>query len=256
MNRSQHHSLAVGGALQGRVCVVTGAGKGIGATVSRRISDLGGLVLLVDRDGEAAQRLAAELPHGRAAVLDIVHYEAVRGVLSGLGRIDVLVNNAGWDRVEPFLDNDPDLWDQLLAINLRGLFNLCHIALPIMIAGGGGRIVNVASDAGRVGSSGEAVYSACKGGTIAFTKSLARECARHRIAVNCVCPGPTDTSLLAEIRNDDRAARTMDAIVRATPTRRLARPEEVAEAVVFFATSPEQVTGQVLSVSGGLTMAG
>ena len=125
-----------------------------------------------------------------------------------------------------------------------------------MIERGGGRIVNLASDAGRVGSSGEVVYSACKGGSIAFTKALAREIARHGITVNCVCPGPTDTPLLAEIKQDDRAAGMMDAIVRATPLRRLAQPAEVAEAVVFFAAGPGHVTGQVLSVSGGLTMAG
>jgi len=257
MTEPQHEAAAAAGAtLDGRVCVVTGAGKGIGAAIARGAAARGATVVLVDRDADAAQQLAAELPRARVAAVDVADYEAVRGALAELERVDVLVNNAGWDRVQPFLDNDPALWDQLLAINLKGVFNFCHLAVPLMIAAGGGRIVNVASDAGRVGSSGEAVYSACKGGTIAFTKSIARECARHRIAANCVCPGPTDTALMAEIKADERAARTMDAIVQATPTRRLGKPEEVAEAVLFFATAPEHLTGQVLSVSGGLTMAG
>jgi 2-hydroxycyclohexanecarboxyl-CoA dehydrogenase len=136
------------------------------------------------------------------------------------------------------------------------VFNAVHLAIPLFVDAGGGRIVTVASDAGRAGSSGEAVYAACKGGAIAFTKSIARETARHGVAVNCVCPGPTDTPLLSEIKRNERAAATMDAIVRATPTRRLARPEEVAEAVAFFAAAPAHITGQVLSVSGGLTMVG
>jgi 2-hydroxycyclohexanecarboxyl-CoA dehydrogenase len=245
-----------GPTLEGRVCVVTGGAKGIGEAVSRLLAGRGGEVLVVDRDAEATRRLVEELPGARASIVDVADYDAVSAALAELDRVDLLVNNAGWDRVEPFLENDPSLWDRLFSINLRGLFNFCHLAAPKMIDSGGGRIVNVASDAGRVGSSGEAVYSACKGGTIAFTKSLARELARGRIAVNCVCPGPTDTALMAEIKTDEKAARTMDAVVRATPARRLARPGEIAEAVAFFATGPEHVTGQVLSVSGGLTMAG
>lgn len=253
---TQAATARTGPRLEGQVCVVTGGAKGIGEAVSRQIAALGGSVLVVDRDEEAASRVVEELCGARASVLDVSDYEAVEAALAGLERIDLLVNNAGWDRVEPFLDNEPSLWDRLFSINLRGLFNFCHLALPRMIEAGGGRIVNIASDAGRVGSSGEAVYSACKGGTIAFTKSLARESARHGVTVNCVCPGPTDTTLMAEIKMDEKAARTMDAVVRATPLRRLARPDEIADAVAFFATGPEHVTGQVLSVSGGLTMAG
>jgi 2-hydroxycyclohexanecarboxyl-CoA dehydrogenase len=237
-------------------CLVTGGAKGIGAAICRRFAAAGASVVLLDRDADAASRLAAELPDGRPVVLDITDYEAVTAALSELGGVDVLVNNAGWDKVEPFLDNDPALWDTLLAINLKGLFNVCHAALPGMSERGGGRVVNVASDAGRVGSSGEAVYSACKGGVIAFTKALAREAARHAITVNCVCPGPSRTPLMDEITRDERAARTMEAVVRATPLKRLAEPDEVAAAVEFFATGPDHITGQVLSVSGGLTMAG
>jgi 2-hydroxycyclohexanecarboxyl-CoA dehydrogenase len=236
--------------------LVTGGAKGIGAAISRRFAADGMLVVLADRDAEAARALAAELPNARAVVVDVTDHDAVVAAVAEAGPLDVLVNNAGWDKVQPFLDNDPTLWDVLLAVNLKGLFSFCQAALPGMAERGGGRIVNVASDAGRVGSSGEVVYSACKGGVIAFTKALAREAARHAVTVNCVCPGPTDTPLLAEIKEDERAARTMDAVVRATPLRRLAEPDEIAAAVGFFATGPGHVTGQVLSVSGGLTMAG
>ena len=235
------------------MAVVTGAAKGIGAAIARQLDATGASLLLLDRDLDGATEVAAGLSDARAALVDVSSYEDVRAALEGLERIDILVNNAGWDRVQPFLDNDPALWETLIAINLLGVVNLCHVALPLME---GGRIVNIASDAGRVGSSGEAVYSACKGGVIAFTKSLAREAARARVSVNCVCPGPAATPLMAEIRLDERAAKTMDAVVRATPLRKLAQPDDVAAAVVFFATGPDHVTGQVLSVSGGLTMAG
>jgi 2-hydroxycyclohexanecarboxyl-CoA dehydrogenase len=236
--------------------LVTGGAKGIGAAISRHFAAGGARVVVADRDADAAHGLAGELPDAAAAVLDVADYDAVAAAVAETGPVGILVNNAGWDRVQPFLDNEPALWDTLLAVNLKGVLNFSHAVLPGMAERGGGRIVNVASDAGRVGSSGEAVYSACKGGVIAFTKALAREAARHGVRVNCVCPGPTETPLLDEIKQDERAARTMDAVVRATPLRRLARPEEIAAAVAFFAEGPEHVTGQVLSVSGGLTMAG
>lgn len=243
-----------------RTAVVTGGANGIGAATVRRLAAAGTQVAIVDIDGTGAAALAEETPGAIAVPCDITDYAAVqaafRELSSTLGSIDVLVNNAGWDRVGRFVDSEPELWDRLLRVNLTGLFNTTHVALPYMISARHGRIVNVASDAGRVGSSGEAVYSACKGGAISFTKSVGREVARHGVTVNCVCPGPTDTPLLAQIKQDDRAAAVMDAIVRATPTRRLARPEEVADAIAFFATAPAHVTGQVLSVSGGLTMAG
>ncbi|WP_214322648.1 SDR family NAD(P)-dependent oxidoreductase [Nonomuraea sediminis] len=243
-----------------RTAIVTGGAKGIGAAIVRRLSRYGAAVAIVDLDETAAGELAAELPDAFAVAADVGDHAGLTQAFSQacdrLGGLDVLVNNAGWDHVQPFADTSPDLWDKLLHINLKGVFNATHLAIPRLVARGGGRIVNVASDAGRVGSSGEAVYAACKGGTIAFTKSIARETARHGITVNCVCPGPTDTPLLEEIKRDERARATMDAIVRATPNRRLAQPEEVAEAVAFFAAAPAHVTGQVLSVSGGLTMAG
>lgn len=243
------------------VAIVTGGAKGIGAAISLQLSAAGFAVAIFDVDEAGAEETAGSLRAGSAHRADVASYESVRQAVEATmdrwGRVDALVNNAGWDKVEPFLGNDPDLWDRLIGINLLGPINLCHVVLPRMAEGGGGRVVNLASDAGRVGSTGEAVYSACKGGVIALTKALAREMARHQITVNCVCPGPTDTPLLAEIRSEETGDRIIDAIVRATPLRRLARPEDVAGAVRFF-LSPDAafVTGQVLSVSGGLTMAG
>jgi 2-hydroxycyclohexanecarboxyl-CoA dehydrogenase len=218
-------------------------------------------VAILDLDEDGAAATASALLSGSAHACDVSSHGSVTAAISGVlerwERIDVLVNNAGWDKVQPFLDNEPELWERLLAINLKGPINLCHVVLPHMVERGSGRVVNVASDAGRVGSSGEAVYSACKGGVIALTKAVAREMARHGVTANCVCPGPTDTPLLAEIRSEETGDRIIDAIVRATPLRRLAQPEDIAEAVAFFASDRAAfVTGQVLSVSGGLTMSG
>lgn len=242
------------GALAGRVAVVTGGVKGIGAAIVERLAAEGARVAIIDRDPPAAGQ-----PIAASAQVDVGDYAAVAAAMkrfaAEVGDIDILVNNAGWDRVQPFLDNEPALWDTLVRINLIGVFNTIHVVLPLM-KGRGGRIINIASDAGRVGSSGEAVYSACKGGTIAFTKAMAREAARERVLVNCVCPGPTDTPLLSGMREEESVDRLMDAIVRSTPLRKLARPEDVAAAVVYFAGEPGHVTGQILSVSGGLTMAG
>jgi 2-hydroxycyclohexanecarboxyl-CoA dehydrogenase len=240
---------------------VTGGAKGIGAGIANRLANDGFGVAILDFDVEGAERTAKELPSGSAHPCDVSSYEsvaeAVRGVLDRWERVDVLVNNAGWDRVQPFLDNEPEQWNRLIAINLKGLINLCHVVLPHMVERGTDRVINVASDAGRVGSSGEAVYSACKGGLIALTKSVAREMAPHGITANCVCPGPTETTLLVEIRSEETGDKIIEAIVRATPVRRLAKAEDIAAAVAFFA-SPDAafVTGQVMSVSGGLTMSG
>ncbi|MFA5891471.1 MAG: glucose 1-dehydrogenase [Actinomycetota bacterium] len=246
--------------LHDRVAIVTGGAKGIGRAVCARLAELGAAIGIIDMDAEGAARAAAELPRAVSVAADVADYGDVRAavgaILDAFGRVDVLVNNAGWDRIQPFLENDPEVWDRLIGVNLRGVFNVTHVAVPHLIEAGGGRVVNIASDAGRVGSSGEAVYSACKGGVIAFTKTLAREVARKGVTVNCVCPGPTDTALLDEIRGAESGQKIIDAIVRATPVGRLAQPEDIAAAVAFFATAPGHVTGQVLSVSGGLTMAG
>ena len=244
-----------------RTAIVTGGAKGIGAAISRRLGEEGFAVAIFDVDAEGGRATAAELADASAHAVDVTTYESVRAgvaeVLDRWGRIDALVNNAGWDRVQSFLENEPDLWTRLLGINLLGPINVAHAVLPHMRERGSGRVVNVASDAGRVGSSGEVVYSACKGGVIALAKALAREMARHGITVNCVCPGPTDTPLLAEIRSEESGDRIIEAITRATPLHRLAEPEDIANAVAFF-LRPESsfITGQVLSVSGGLTMAG
>lgn len=246
--------------MEGQVAIVTGGARGIGAAVGARLAVLGASVGILDLDEGAARETAASLPKAMGLGADVGDYQSVTAAIERAadqwGRIDVLVNNAGWDRLEPFMRNDPSLWERLISVNLKGVLNASHAVLPHMVSRESGRIVNVASDAGRVGSSLEAVYSACKGGVIAFTKSLAREVARHSISVNCVCPGPTDTPLMSEIRSEPDGEQVIDAIVRATPLRRLATPEEVAAAVAFFASGPAFITGQILSVSGGLTMAG
>jgi len=240
--------------LGGRVALVTGGAKGIGAAIVDALLARGARVAVLDRDEIPADRVHA------SAIADVSDYaavrEAFRSITERIGAPDIVVNNAGWDRVQPFLETGPELWRKLVDINLLGVFNVIHVALPAMRDRGSGRIINIASDAGRVGSSGEAVYGACKGGVIAFTKAMARESAGWNVLVNCVCPGPTDTPLLAEMRSDGGVDRLMASIVRATPLRKLARPEDIAAAVCFFAEEPGHVTGQVLSVSGGLTMAG
>lgn len=235
-----------------QVALVTGGGSGIGAAVARGLDAHGARVVVADLNLEAADEVASGLERGAGRRVDVADRVSVDALRDEVGAVDVLVNAAGWDRVEPFIDNDPDLWEQLVAINYLGVVRMARAFLDPMIERGAGKIVSLASDAGRVGSSGEAVYSGAKGGVIAFTKSLAREVARSKINVNCVCPGPTDTPLFASLPEGIR-----NALVRAIPFRRLAAPEEVAEAVLFFA-SPRAgfVTGQVLSVSGGLTMAG
>jgi len=197
----------------------------------------------------ATERLMVEfLP------LDLTRTESINAFASAVqrraARVDGLVNAAGWDRIQPFMENPPEMWDQLVAINLLGAIRLSRAVLPAMIEARAGKIVNISSDAGRVGSTGETVYAAAKGGIIAFTKSLAREMARYRININCVCPGPTDTPLFSA-----QPERMREALTRAIPFRRIAQPEEIAESVMFFlGRRSDYITGQVLSVSGGLTM--
>jgi 2-hydroxycyclohexanecarboxyl-CoA dehydrogenase len=182
---------------------------------------------------------------------------AVRAAEEALGPVDVLVNNAGWERLALFVDSDPVLWDRLLAVNFRGPLNVTHAVLPGMVARRRGRIVSIASDAGRVGSTGEAVYSGCKAAVIGFSKALAREVARHGITVNVVCPGPTDTQLLADVMAGERGQKILAGMQRTIPLGRLATPDDVAGAVAYLVSDDAgYVTGQVLSVSGGLTMAG
>ena len=190
-------------------------------------------------------------------MFDISKYGEAKAAL-GSEPIDVLVNNAGWDRFQNFVDTQPAEWDQLFDINLRGPLNMHHLVLPGMLARGGGRIVNISSDAARVGSSGESVYSACKGGIISFSKTLAREVARKGITVNVVCPGPTDTPILRGFLGEgDAGQKVYEALVRAIPMKRVGQPDDIPGIVAFLASDDSGfITGQVISVSGGLTMAG
>lgn len=255
-----------GARFEGRIVLVTGGGGGIGAALCRGFAAEGGAVAVLDRSAAAAAVVVDGIADsgGRAIVVDGDITDrasvdaAVATVIGELGPIDVLVNNAGWDLFVPFLQTAPDDWARLIDINLVGALHLHHAVLPGMVERGAGRVVNVASDAARVGSSGEAVYAACKAGLVAFTKTLAREHARHGITLNVVCPGPTDTALLATVT--DAAAnpdKLREAFRRAIPMGRLGEPDDLVGAVLFFASdSAAFVTGQVLSVSGGLTMAG
>ena len=241
-----------------RVAIVTGAASGIGRATARDLAAEGATVVVADIDGAGAQKVADEL--GGPAVarrIDVTDSEQARSVAAAVanefGRIDILVSNAGWDRAMRFIETDEAFWDRVIAINLRGHLAMTHAVLPHMIERSWGRIVTVASDAGRVGSSGEVVYSGAKGGVIAFTKGLAREVARHGINVNCVAPGLTDTPLLGAMT--EGAEKLMAAIIRSIPLGRVGRPEEVARAILFFASpDADYVTGQTLSVNGGLTM--
>jgi 2-hydroxycyclohexanecarboxyl-CoA dehydrogenase len=240
------------------VAVVTGAASGIGRAVAVGLAQAGATVAAVDRDADGLAGTVARIGARAAAhQVDLADKQAILAlrdeVVAARGLPDVIVNAAGFDRVEPFMQNDDALWESLAAVNFLGPIRLTHAFLePILAAERPAKIVNIASDAGRVGSLGETVYAGTKGGLIAFTKSLAREMARHRINVNCVCPGPTDTPLFASLPEKVR-----EGLIRAIPFRRLGTPEEVADAVLFFASDRSNfVTGQVLSVSGGLTMAG
>ncbi len=247
------------------VALVTGGGRGIGRAIALRLARAGMAVGVTDLDAATAGAVSGEIQAdggtATACAADVTDIGALRAAVTAvegvLGPLGVLVNNAGWDRLHPFVESDPALWDRLIAINLRGVLNATRAALDGMVARGAGRIVSVSSDAGRVGSSGESVYAACKAGVIGFSKSLAREVARHGITVNVVCPGPTETQLLSDVMAGERGARILDGMKRGIPLRRLAQPEDVAGAVAYLASEEAgYVTGQVLSVSGGLTMAG
>jgi 2-hydroxycyclohexanecarboxyl-CoA dehydrogenase len=239
-----------------KTVLVTGGGGAIGAAICRRFARDGASVLVADKSKESAERVAAEVK-GKALVFDIADYAAAKAAVGGHA-IDVLVNNAGWDRFQNFVDTKPEEWEKLFDVNLRGPLNMHHVVLPGMLQRGRGRIVNISSDAARVGSSGEGVYSACKGGIIAFSKTVAREVARKGITVNVVCPGPTDTPILRGFLGEgDAGQKVYDALVRAIPMKRVGQPDDIPGIVAFLASDEAGfITGQVISVSGGLTMAG
>ena len=245
--------------LDGRIALVTGAARGIGAAIAHRLSAAGAVVVVADLDGDAASATAGAL-EGKAlgVAMDVSSSASVAAALDQVraesGPHDILVNNAGIDVIKPFVDSTEEEWDRIIAVNLKGPINCSRAVLDAMIEGKFGRIVNIASDAGRVGSSGEAVYSATKGGVIAFTKTLARETARHGITVNCVCPGPTETALLGQVA--EFSPKLYEGLSRAIPVGRTAQPDDIAPAVAFLASEEASyITGQTLSVSGGLTMA-
>jgi 2-hydroxycyclohexanecarboxyl-CoA dehydrogenase len=245
--------------LQNKVVLVTGAGRGMGKAIAERLTAEGARVAVTDVDRETAVKTAAALDGAAAFRLDITDAAEVNAcvgeIVAALGPIDALVNNAGWDRLAPFLETDEDLWERLIDINLRGPIRMTKAVLPQMVERQRGRIVNIASDAGRVGSTGESVYSACKAGIIGFGKTIAREVARHGITVNAICPGPTATPLLDSIVGEGNE-KLIESLKRGIPMRRLGEPDDIAGAVAFIVSDDAGfITGQTLSVSGGLTMA-
>ncbi|WP_313623214.1 2-hydroxycyclohexanecarboxyl-CoA dehydrogenase [Achromobacter sp.] len=252
--------------LTGKTAIVTGGGGGIGGATCRRFAREGAAVAVLDLNADHAQRVVDEIEvaGGRATAIacDITQRQQVDAAVarteSALGPVDILVNNAGWDVFKPFTKTEPAQWDRLIAINLIGALHMHHAVLPGMAARKAGRIVNIASDAARVGSSGEAVYAACKGGIVAFSKTIAREHARHGVTVNVVCPGPTDTALFADYKEGaGNPEKLVEAFTRAIPLGRIGQPDDLPGAILFFASDDAAyVTGQVLSVSGGLTMNG
>jgi 2-hydroxycyclohexanecarboxyl-CoA dehydrogenase len=246
--------------LRAKPVVVTGAAGGIGTAIVRRLAEEGCAVGVFDIDLAGAERLAAEISTAggvaEAFGPDITDGAGVESAIAAFcdrtGGIGGLVNNAGWDRAVPFVESDPAFWRKVIDVNLYGPLHVTRAVLPRMIEQGSGRVVSIASDAGRVGSSGESVYSACKGGIIAFSKTIAREVARHGITVNCVSPGPTDTALFAAV---DESGKLQKALARAIPLGRIGSPDDLPGAVAFLLSDDAAfITGQTISVSGGLTM--
>ena len=246
--------------LAGKKIFMTGCASGIGAATAKTLGEAGAFVIATDINGDGVEATADAIRtaghKAEARTLDVCDPAAITAMADAVtaahGAMDVIVNVAGWDKGQPFMDNTPDFIEHIVQLNYLGQVRVCKAFLAPMIEAGQGTVVNVASDAGRVGSMGETVYAGAKGGVIAFSKSLAREMARHGITVNCVAPGPTETALLA-----DMPERLQESLKRAIPLRRLGKPEDIADAILFFASArASYITGQVLSVSGGLTMSG
>ena len=250
--------------LRGKTALVTGGGRGIGRAIALGLAQEGAQVAVLDILADNAAAVAREIEATGVKALalpaDLTKRaqvdRAIADTLAQFGQIDILVNNAGWDRMELFLDSEEETWDKIIAINFKGMLYVCKAALPSMVARGQGKVISIASDAGRAGSTGEAVYAGTKGAIIAFSKTLAREMARHKITVNVVCPGLTETPLLQSIREQSpKTEKVIEAVTRAIPLGRVGQPEDIAGAVVYLASpAADFVTGQTLSVSGGLTM--
>ena len=248
--------------IKGKVAIVTGSASGIGKGIAKKLAEYGANVVVADINDEQAALVATEISEQYKVKCINIHLDVtkvssaenlVKETIEKLGGIDILVNNAGGDRAMPFWETTEEFRNWVIDFNFKGPVNLCHAVIPHMMEKKAGKIVNIGSDAGRVGSSGETVYAGCKGGVIALTKSLARELARYQINVNCVCPGPTDTPGFVEGTTE----KLREALKRAIPFRRIGQPEDLGNGVLYFASDMSDfVTGQVLSVSGGLTMAG
>jgi 2-hydroxycyclohexanecarboxyl-CoA dehydrogenase len=252
--------------MAGRVAVVSGGGRGIGRAIAVALAQQGRRVAVCDilqaEAEETAQHIGDSGAEARAYRVDVTDSDSVAAghlaIVDELGPVEIMVNCAGWDEFYPFLQTEEPFWDRVIDINYKGVLRWTHRVLPAMVEARWGRLLNIASDAGRVGSSLEAVYSGAKGGVIAFTKTIARESARAGVTANVVCPGPTDTDLLrsAAASQGDNADKFLGALSRAIPMRRIGQPPEIAAAVAFFCSEDAGfVTGQTLSVSGGLTMA-
>jgi 2-hydroxycyclohexanecarboxyl-CoA dehydrogenase len=250
----------------GKSAIIKGGAGGIGSATCRRFAAEGARVAVFDRDEAGAQKVAREIEaaggKAQAFACDITDRQnvdaAVAASESALGPVAILVNNAGFDIFKPFLKTEPSEWERLIAINLRGPLHMHHAVLPGMVERRYGRVVNVASDAARVGSTGEAVYAACKSAMLGFSKTLAREHARHGITLNVVCPGPTNTNLFADfLKGAGNPDKLMEAFRRSIPLGRIGAPDDLPGTIAFFASDDAAyVTGQVISVSGGLSMAG
>lgn len=249
--------------LTGKRAIVTGGGGGLGGAICKRLAEAGCVVGVFDLNEAAAIKTADVIGEKAAAfAVDISDFEAVKSGVAAFeakfGPTDILVNNAGWDQVGNFLDTDKALWEKIVGINLWGPLHMTHAVASGMSERGSGKIISIASDAARVGSTGEGVYSACKGGIVAFSKTLARELARKNINVNVVCPGPSDTAILNDfIGEGEMGQKIYEGLKRAIPFKRLGQPEDFGGIVAFLASEEaDYITGQVISVSGGLTMAG
>ena len=250
--------------LSGKRAIVTGGASGIGRKICERFGEEHTEVFVFDLNAEGAEQTARTIRDAGgiafACQVDISSETQVRDAVAKAeqhGGIDILVNNAGWDKMSPFLETDTELWKKIVDINLYGPLYMHHAVLPGMVDRQSGRVINIASDAGRVGSSGEAVYSACKGGIAAFGKTIARELSRSGVRINTVCPGPTDTPLFDEFAQGELGEKIKEGLKRSIPLKRLATPDDFPGIVCFLASDDAAfITGQTVSVSGGLTMHG